>query len=98
MPLDCPLAVNLVPTVPKVALVLHLVAAACVVLLECDTPVFMYLALDLEVAVLIGALTLDLLTLDTELLEYHRALAAIMLSIEPTPDGSLLSLGLCLGD
>ena len=98
MALERPLAVNLVPAVLKVALVLHLVATACIVLLEGDTPVLMYLALDLEVSVLIGALTLDLLTLDTELLEYHGALAAIMLSIEPTPDGPLLSFGLSLGD
>jgi hypothetical protein len=98
MALERPLAVNLVPTILKVAFVLYLVAAACVVLLEGDTPILMYLPLDLEVSVLIGALPLYLITLDTELLENHGALAAIMLSIEPTPDGPLLSLGLSLGD
>ena len=92
------MAVNLVPAIHEVALILHLVATACVVLLEGDTPVLMYLPLDLEVAVLVGALPLDLLALDLELLEYHGALAAIMLSIEPTPDGPLLSFGLSLGD
>ena len=98
MALERPLAVNLVPTILKVAFVLHLVAAACVVFLEGDTPVLMYLPLDLEVSILIGALTLDLVILDTEFLKYHGALAAIMLSIEPTPDGTLLCLGLSLGD
>ena len=98
MALERPLAMNLVTAVLQAAVVLHLVAAACIVLFECDAPVLVYLPLDLEVAVLIGALPLDLVTLDIELLEYHRALAAIMLSIEPTPDGALLSLGLSLGD
>ena len=89
---------NLLPTVLQAALELNHVAAASIVLLECDTAILVYLALDLEVAVLIGALALDLLALDTELFECHWALAAIMLSVEATPDGSLLNLGLTLGD
>lgn len=87
---------NLLPTVLQAALVLNHVAAASIVLLECDTAILVYLSLNLEVTVLIRALALDLLTLDTELLECHGALAAIMLSIEATPDGSLLSFGLTL--
>jgi len=83
----------------KATVVLNLVAAACIVLLEGDTAVFVYLALDLEYAVLVLSLSLDLVALDLELLESHGALPAVVFDIEPAPDRALLHLtGFLLGD
>ena len=87
-----PFTVDFVSIIPHAALILDLVPSASIILLKSDAAILVYFPLDLECAVFIGALALDLVALGFELLECHGAPPAVMLDIVSTPDRPLLEL------